>query len=409
MKLRKTVSFVLAAVLALFSFSALAETHNTDVTIQIFQTKVEITEQLEAMAKEYTALTGVKVEVLGASGDQYYDTLVSKLTSGQGPTVFSVSPGARLERLHSYLYDLSEQPYVADIADNLALTYDGKVLGVPYGVEGYGFIYNKDLVDPSKLTDFAGFEALSAELKAQGINPVELSDKAYFIMGHILNVPFALQADYRDFLVKLAAGEVKTAETPEFQEWAKFMENIRANNPNPMGVTYDDQIADFAVGKAAMIHQGNWAYGMFADYAPEFEMGIAPMPVMGNDKLSVGMPNAWVINKDRPQEEIDEALKFFTWFFTSERGHEYIAKEFNFIPALKSVKVEGLDPLSAVVHDYTVSDKTLAWTYRDWPDGLINTHIMPLAQKFFSDTSMTGQQLLEELDAAWIEGANAKQ
>lgn len=378
--------------------------YNTDVTVQIFNSKVEIVDQLEAMAQEYTETTGVKIEVLGAAGDNYLDTLVGKLTSGQGPTIFSVSPGTRLNKLHSYLYDLSDQPYVSDIADNQALLWEGKVVGVPYGVEGYGFIYNKELVDPAKMTDYDSFAALAAELKASGVEPVQLSDKAYFIMGHILNIPFAVQPDFMAYIDKLNSGDVKMADTPEFQEWAKFMEIIRANSANPMGITYDDQIANFATGKSAMIHQGNWAWGMFADYDVPFEMGLAPMPVMGNDKLSVDMPNAWVINNERDQAEIDEALKFFEWFFTSERGHQYITQEFKFIPALKSIKVENLDPLSQVVHEYTSGGKTIPWTYRNWPDNLVNTHILPTAEKFFSDPSMTGQQFLEALDQAWVEG-----
>lgn len=378
--------------------------YNTDVTIQIFQSKVEITEQLEAMAKEYTELTGVKVEVLGAAGDDFYSNLVAKLSSDQGPTIFNVSPGINLENLHTYLYDLSDQPYIADIADNQALTYDGKVLGVPYGVEGYGLIYNKDLVDPSKMTDFASFEAYAQELKASGVTPVQLSDKTNFLIGQIFNIPFALQPDFMDYLDKLNKGEVKMAETPEFQEWAKFMEVIRQTGENPMGVTYDSQIASFATAQTAMIHQGNWAFGMFADYDVTFDMAIAPLPVMGNDKLSVGMPNAWCINKDRDQAEIDEALKFFEWFFTSERGQYYIAEEFKFIPALKSIEVTTLDPLGQTVLEYTNSGKTLPWTYRYWPTGYLDTQIFPVGQMFFSDSSMTGQQLLEELDKAWAAG-----
>ncbi|QQO08479.1 ABC transporter substrate-binding protein [Breznakiella homolactica] len=413
MNSRNIFSLALIGILALSAFtgcgnsgsSSSGKKAGSNVTVQIFQSKVEIVDQLEAMAKEYTELTGVKVEVLGASGDNYMDTLVGKLTSGQGPTIFNVSPGGRLERLHSYLYDLSGQPYISDIADNQALVYDGKILGVPYSVEGYGLIYNKKLVDPSRMTDFNSFRSYAASLKASGVDPVQMSDKAYFLVGHILNVPFAMQDNYLDYIAKLNKGEVKMAATPEFQEWARFMEVIRANTANPMGVTYDDQIANFATGKTAMIHQGNWVWGMFADYGVTFDMSIAPLPLMGNDKLSVGMPNAWCINKDRSQEEITEALKFFEWFFTSERGHHYIANEFNFIPALKSVPVSGLDPLSTVVHEYTRSGKTLPWTYRDWPEGLINTHILPTAQKFFSDTSMTGQRFLEELDKAWVEGA----
>lgn len=410
MCMKKISSIFMAAIMVLLPFAALAQgEHNTDVTIQIFQSKVEIEEQLTALAKEYTELTGVKIETLGAAGDSYTDILMGKLTSGQGPTIFSVSPGSQLERLNSYLYDLSDQPYVADIAENQALVYGGKVLGVPYGVEGYGFIYNKDLVDPAKMTDFESFKTYMEELKGQGLDALLLSDASYFLIAHIFNVPFAMQADYLAYLEQLAKGEVKMAETPEFQEWAKFMEVIRATAANPMGITYDDQIANFATGKAAMIHQGNWAWGMFADYDVTFEMGMSSMPVMGNEKLSVGMPNAWVINKDRDQAEIDEALKFFEWLFTSERGHHYITEEFKFIPAMKSIQVSNLDPLSQVVHEYTNGGKTLVWTYNDWPDGMVNSYLFPTAQKFFSDTAMTGEQFLAELDKAWAEGVAATQ
>lgn len=381
--------------------------YNTDVTIQIFQSKVEITEQLEAMAKEYTALTGVKVEVLGATGDDFLSNLVAKLGSGQGPTIFNVPPGSTLEKLHTYLYDLSDQPYIADIAENQALMYDGKVLGVPYGVEGYGLIYNKDLVDPAKMTDFASFASYAQELKASGVAALQLSDKTSFLIGHIFNIPFALQPDFMDYLDKLNKGDVRMAETPEFQEWAKFMEVIRQTAENPMGVTYDDQIAGFATAQTAMIHQGNWTWGMFTDYDIDFDMSIAPLPVMGNDKLSVGMPNAWCINKDRDQAEIDEALKFFEWFFASERGHHYITEEFKFIPALKSIEVTSLDPLAQSVLEYSNSGKTLPWTYRYWPVGILDTRIFPVGQKFFADPGMTGQQLLEELDKAWSEGVAA--
>lgn len=404
MKLRKLLCVALSLAMLAIGAGVMAEEHNTDVTLQIFISKVEIVSQLEAMAKEYTELTGVNVEVLGAVGDDYQGTLLGKLTSDQGPTIFSCSPGESLSKFNSYMYDLSDQPYASDIAEGLALTYEGKVVGVPYGVEGYGLVYSRDLVDPSRLTDYESFAAYAAEFTAQGIDAVELSDKSYFLIGHILNFPFAMQEDYVDFVEKLNSGEVKMAETPEFQEWAKFMEAIRENSANPMGITYDDQVANLAVGKTAMIHQGNWVYGMFADYEIEFELGMSPLPVMGNDRLPVGMPNAWCINNQRDQAEIDEALKFFEWLFTSERGHYYITDEFGFIPALKSVKVENLDPLSAVIHEYTVNDQILPWTYQIWPSGMINNQLFPTAQKFFSDTGVTGQDFLELLDAAWAEG-----
>lgn len=379
-------------------------TYNTDVTIQIFQSKNSIIDQLEAMAAEYTELTGVKVEVLGAAGDNYQDNLVGKLTSGQGPTIFSVSEGSQLEKLNSYLYDLSDQSYISDIAEGMALQYQGKVLGVPYAVEGYGLVYNKNLTDASKITDLDEFKAAASELKEKEISLLELSDKAFFLLGHILNVPFALQDDYMTYLEQLNKGEVSMAQTPEFQEWAQFMEVIRDNSSNPMGITYDDQAADFATEKTAMIHQGNWVWLMFEDYGVEFDMSIAPLPVMGNKKISAGVPNAWVINKEKDQAEIDEALKFFNWMFTSERGKYYITEEFKFIPAMKSIEASTLDPLAVSVHEYVMNGEVLPWTYNYWPDGMLNNQLMAVAQKFFSENKMTGQQFLEELDKAWAAG-----
>jgi raffinose/stachyose/melibiose transport system substrate-binding protein len=59
--------------------------------IIIFQSKVEITDQLEACAKAYTDETGVEVEVWGTTGDDYFQQLKLKLGNNQGPTVFSLA------------------------------------------------------------------------------------------------------------------------------------------------------------------------------------------------------------------------------------------------------------------------------------------------------------------------------
>lgn len=39
------------------------------------------------------------------------------------------------------------------------------------------------------------------------------------------------------------------ADTKEFQEWAKFMDVIKANTKNPLEVKYDSQMGDFATEK----------------------------------------------------------------------------------------------------------------------------------------------------------------
>jgi len=246
--------------------------------ITIFQSKVEISEQLEALAKEYTEETGVEVEVWGTTGDDYFQQLQIHLNSDSGPSIFTLDGPYQAQQLQSYLADLGDAEFVPNIAPNMELTLDGKLVGLPYGVEGFGIVYNKDLVSPEDVKDYDSFVATLQRLKDEGINPFGLSQEAYFLIGHISNYPFSVQVDNVEFIKQLEAGEVTMADTPEFQEFGKFMEAIREYAVNPLDVTYDEEVGDFATGKSAMIHQGNWAWGLLADYEAEMDFEVGMMP-----------------------------------------------------------------------------------------------------------------------------------
>jgi len=370
--------------------------------ISIFQSKVEIAEQLEALAQQYTKETGNEVEVWGSVGDAYITQLQAKLTANQGPSIFSIGYGSEAETFKSYYYDLSNEPYVKDIAPNMALEIDGKVVGVPYGVEGFGLVYNKNLVNPADVRDLDSFTALLKSFKDQGKNGFSLSQEAYFLIGHILNTPFALQPDPQDFIEQLNSGKVKMAETKEFQEFARFLEAIREYAGNPMEITYDKQMGDFATGKTAIVHQGNWSYGMLADFGElDFEYGMMPFPLMGNDKIAVGQASNWVINGKAKPEEIEAARAFLNWLFTSETGKNAIVNEFKFVPAMTTIKAENLDPLSQAVYDATQSGDTIPWAMNFFPQGIIVNDLAPAAQEFFLNPGMTGEQFLKKLDEVW--------
>ena len=147
---KRAISFLLAAALTLGligcsgresgSDSGKTDSPSKDLTISIFQSKNSIIDQLEDMAEEYTELTGIKVEVLGAPGENYLDNLRGKLTGKQGPTIFTVSEGTQLDILHSYLCNLSKEPYVSEIAEGMGLEYEGTLLGIPQAGEGYGMV-----------------------------------------------------------------------------------------------------------------------------------------------------------------------------------------------------------------------------------------------------------------------------
>lgn len=368
--------------------------------ISLFQSKVEIADQLEAMAKKYKEETGNEIDVWGSAGDNYLTQLQAKLNSGEGPTIFGVQTGAETTKFQSYYYDMSNESYVKNIAPNMETKIDGKIVGVPTGVEGFGFVYNKELVDPAKITDLASFKSFLEESKGSGINGFSLSQEAYFLIGHIINTPFALQQDPVAFIEKMNKGEVKMADTKEFQEFAQYMEAIREFAKNPLEVTYDTQMGDFATGKTAIVHQGNWSYGMLEDYK-DVEAGMMAMPLAGNTKLAVDIPAIWVINNKASADQIKAANAFFEWLYNSETGKNIIVNEFQFIPAMTNIETSSLDPLSQAVSEATVSGNTIPWALTYFPQGIIQNDLAPVAQEFFLNKSMTGAQLLQKLDEVW--------
>jgi len=370
--------------------------------IIIFQSKVEIVDELEQLAKDYKAETGVEVEVWGTTGDDYLQQLKIKLGNNQGPTLFSLAPGSESEDLKAYLADLGDLSFVKDIAANMADEVEGKIVGIPYTMEGFGVVYNKNLIDPSKVTDLNSFVQMLKDQKAAGVNGFSLSGESYFLIGHILNTPFSLQGDPIDFINKLVAGEIKMKDYKEFVEFAELMVAVRENTVNPLEVNYDTQTGDFATGKSASIHQGNWSYGMFKDYDVNFEMGMMPLPINGNDKIAASVPSCWYVNSQAKAEEVKAAKDFLNWLYTSKTGTKYIVEDFGFIPILSTMKSPSLDPLSTSVSEYAAAGKTIGWAMSYWPAGIVDVYMVPVAQEFFT-TDMTAEGFLDALTNAFVE------
>ena len=410
MKIQKAISVVLTAAMTTSLSAAMTVNCYAEEAadkIIIFQSKVEITDQLEELAEAYEEETGVEVEVWGTTGDDYVQQLKTKLSNNQGPTVFSLLPGSESDTMINYLEDLGDLSFIDKISEGMADVKDGKTVGIPYTMEGFGMVYNKDLIDASTVTEYDSFVKMLEDQKANDINGFGLSQESYFLIGHMLNTPFALQDDPLGYIEKLNAGEVKMAETPEFQEFAKFYEAIREYSYNPLEENYDKECGDFATGKTAAIHQGNWCYSMFADYDVEFEMGLAPLPLCGNDKIAVSVPIAWYVNSQASEAEKMAGKDFIEWLYTSETGTDYLMNKFGFLPVIEGMESENLDPISAQVAEYAAAGKTITWPMNVWPTGIVDVYLVPVAQEFFT-TDMDGAAFLEKLDEVWVQANEQK-
>lgn len=376
-----------------------------DVTIKIFQFKVEIAEALQRMAEEYEKETGVHVEVETHGGGEDYGALLkAEFASGSEPEIFNSGGFSALEQYLDRAEDLTNESWAAHLipAAKVPITVDGKLYGMPMNIEGYGFAYNKDLFakagitkEPQTLPELT--EAVR-KLKDAGITPFMATNEWWSLGIHLVNVGLAYQPDPAQFIEDLKAGKASFKDNAIFKDWLNLVDLIFANAQKDMLTTdYATQVANFAAGKAAMIQQGNWIQGDVDNVDPNLNLGVLPIPI--NDQpghVFVGVPNNWIVNKK--SKHPDEAKKFLEWMVTSETGKRYLVKEFKFMPAFDNIDATAEDIGDIAVGVKEKAGDALGWQWDRFPDGV--TQGFGAAMQEYQGGRISREELLEKLDKA---------
>lgn len=376
-----------------------------DVTIKVFQFKVEIADALNKMAEEYEKETGVKVIVETHGGGEDYGALLkAEFASGSEPEIFNSGGFSAIQPYADRAEDLSGEPWVANLleATKAPITMDGKLVGMPMNTEGYGLIYNKDLFAKAGITGepktLPELKDAVAKLKAAGITPFEGTNEWWSLGIHLLNVALANQPDPAKFAEDLKAGTATIKDNAVFKQWVDLVDLIFQNSQKELLTTdYATQVANFASGKAAMLQQGNWTQGDINKVNANLNLGVLPLPI--NDQpghVMVGVPNNWIVNKKSAHPE--EAKKFLNWMVSSETGKRYLTKEFKFMPAVNNVTAtkEDVGPIAVAIQEQ--SKDALGWQWDRFPDG--TTQGWGAAMQEYEGGRINKDQLLEKLDKA---------
>jgi len=381
------------------------------VEITVFQLKVEIADKFEAMVEEFEKEhpdIKVKAETVGG-GTGYMDALKAKFASGEGPDIFNNGGAKEMQLWKEHLADLSDQPWVSHLlpgtGDGMTDT-DGKLYGMPMNMEGYGYLYNKDLFaqagiaePPATLTEL---RAAAQKLKDAGITPFANGFAEWWIIGsHFTNVAFGQQEDPAGFIAQLNEGAANIPDNAVFQQFQQLMDTtMEFGNENPLTTDYNTQVTLFASGQAAMLQQGNWVESMVADIAPDLNVGILPMPVNddpASDRIVAGVPNNWAVNKN--SEHVEAAKTFLDWMVSSETGQRYMTEQFGFIPAFDNISTDKLSKLSQDIVEYSKAGKTIPMIWTSWPDGANKEFASALQE--YSAGRTEWSDVLNAMQASW--------
>nr|WP_134699643.1 ABC transporter substrate-binding protein [Ammoniphilus sp. YIM 78166] len=359
---------------------------NDKVIVDIFQGKVEIVDQLKALTDEYTKQhphVVFNIETVGGGADGAA-ALKAKFASNKAPDIFTNEGYQAAQVWKAKFEDLSDQPWVQDAFEGTldGMTIDGKLYGMPFNIEGYGFAYNKKLFEKAGIQElpktFSELEVTAEKLQAAGITPFSVGYGEWWVLAnHGLSVPFSYQENPDQFIQGLNDGTGKIAGNEHFDNYFKLIDlTIKYGNKNPITTDYNTQVTLFATGEAAMIQQGNWIQPMLDKISPNMEVGFIPLALSDDpvkaDKLMIDVPSNWVIHNGAPEADKQAAKDFLNWMVTSEEGKTAITKEFKYIPAFKTIeaKAEDIGPLGADLLKYSAEGKAYPWQFMKYPDGV---------------------------------------
>jgi raffinose/stachyose/melibiose transport system substrate-binding protein len=386
-----------------------------NITIKMFQFKVENAEPLARLLAEYEKQNpGVKIQIeTVGGGSDYGAALKAKFNSGDKPDIFNNGGYSDLDLWIDQLEDLTDQPWVKDLVKGASepMTKGGKLYGQPLNLEGYGFIYNKDLFTKAGITEtpktLTQLEDAAKKLQAKGITPFINGYGEWWVLGnHFVNIPFAQQPDPNAFIDSLNKGTGKIPGNKAFDDWVKLFDlTLKYGNKNPLQTDYKTEVTDFALGKAAMTQQGNWTQLDLTKTNPDINVGFLPMPInddaAANDKLPVGVPNNWVINKNSAVKA--EAKNFLNWMVSSDVGKKYITNEFKFIPAFSTITADEkvLGPLAADIIKYTKDGKIMSWNFYKFPGGEASSKKFGDSMQAYVAKQKTKDQMLADFQSTW--------
>lgn len=404
--IKKIISSLLCALMLLSSSGCGGKKTSGDVYFLNF--KPEIADVYKKVASEYKQETGKTVKIVTAASGTYEQTLKSEIAKANPPTIFQVNGPIGYKSWKDYCTDLKDTELYNILSDkSLAISRDDGVYAIPYAIEGYGIIYNSRITDKyfalpdkksplSSAEEINSFEKLKVVVEDMQAKKDELGIQGVFAstslgsgeqwrwQTHLANIPF-----YYEFSEKNPGTDTVTTgienDTVEFKYADKYknifdlyINNSVTDKKLLGGKSTSDSMAEFALGRCAMVQNGDWAWSQINEVSGNTvnENEIKFMPIyMGFDGekdqgLCIGTENYLAVNDKVSEESKNESIAFLEWLFTSDTGKRYVVNELGFNAPFSSFaeNERTSDPLSRQVIEWSDSEKeNIEWTFLSFP------------------------------------------
>lgn len=356
---------------------------DSDVKITLLNSKAEINSQLEQAAKDFHAdHPEITLEIVPVGNGQSPFEKASALYASGNPTTMMMLDTGDVEKFKDRVLDLTNETWMKDAVENSTgtTTFDGKNYAFPFSIEGYGFIYNQNVLDqavggtfdPQTIQTTAQLDDLFQKIAASGKSPLIISPMDWSLGAHYLGLAYGGQspdqAQVQQFIANLKAGQVDLASNAVFNglmDTFDLMKTYNIDKASPLSGTYERGPEVLGKGEVGLWFQGNWAWPQIHSFdTADGKYGFLPVPVsnnpedFGNTQISAAVSKRILIDKEKstPAQQ-DAAKKFLDWIVYQDKGQDFLVNQASVIPAFKNITLEPNDPLGKSISEYIKAGK----------------------------------------------------
>jgi len=384
---------LLPLILALFMLAALfsscsGSSKDKPVKITFFNTSAEVNAMFEEMFRRYNEINpNVVIELIPTGiGEGQQEKLQSLYASGNAPTIMNVDPANVIEysdKLYEFSPEMEKWLELMNDGCADAGTFNGKLQGVAYSVQGYGLLYNKRVIDevfgegnfdPNSINTRDSLKAFFEKIEAAGIPATMLHGANWSLGGHYLTLSYACQgpatSDGTGFLDKLKEGSIKIEDDPIWQGYMDTLDLLAEHNFNkadPLVADYNKDLQNFAEGKCATLFMGDWSWTVIKDLeGVDTEYGFIPVPWSnnpedyGNTQVVMVLPKFMAIDKsNNSKEQVQAAVDFLEWMLTDPEGQEFFLQA-GFCMPYKNVRKDiKYNSMTESIAQYAAEGRTI--------------------------------------------------
>ncbi len=404
----------LALALAALSFVSLASAQK----LELYYYKQENQDGLKKLVAEFMKDNpGIEINMLIIPNDADA-TMSARAAQGQLSDILQMQSYSRVFEYaqKGYLVDLSKEPVLGKVIDSAkpAVTWNGKQWALPMDFAGIGIIYNKDIFAKYGLkapATYRDLERICKTLTDNGVTPFAGLLKSNWSMGHFItlvqtNLLAEKNIDPAKFVADMNAGKTSygVVDTKKLFSILDFYRANMAKNAEEMD--WNEQQADFANGKAAMMVQGLWSYGAAISTNPKLNCGFVPFPIYNDAKMNkfyADVDSCFGVSAQSSPEKRAAALKFLAWLSTPKAQKLWV-EEYKLTSTFKGADVKALGGPFVDLMSTVGANGAYPWAFAAYPTAVFEDACKNGAQQYVFGKK-TAAAVIADIDKQWASEA----